>query len=36
MATEAQEAVQLRLHIGGDWVGAASGETFTSESPGDG
>jgi acyl-CoA reductase-like NAD-dependent aldehyde dehydrogenase len=33
MATEAQEAVQLRLHIGGDWVGAASGETFTSESP---
>jgi acyl-CoA reductase-like NAD-dependent aldehyde dehydrogenase len=33
MATKAQEAVQLRLHIGGDWVGAASGETFTSESP---
>jgi acyl-CoA reductase-like NAD-dependent aldehyde dehydrogenase len=33
MATEAREAVRLRLHIGGDWVEAASGETFESESP---
>jgi acyl-CoA reductase-like NAD-dependent aldehyde dehydrogenase len=33
MPTEAREAVQLRLHIGGDWVEAANGETFESESP---
>jgi acyl-CoA reductase-like NAD-dependent aldehyde dehydrogenase len=33
MATEVREAVRLRLHIGGDWVEAASGETFESESP---
>ena len=33
MPTEAQEAVELRLHIGGEWLEAASGETFTSESP---
>jgi acyl-CoA reductase-like NAD-dependent aldehyde dehydrogenase len=33
MATELREAVRLRLHIGGDWVDSASGETFESESP---
>jgi acyl-CoA reductase-like NAD-dependent aldehyde dehydrogenase len=33
MSTEGREAVRLRLHIGGDWVEAASGETFDSESP---
>jgi acyl-CoA reductase-like NAD-dependent aldehyde dehydrogenase len=33
MSTEVREAVRLRLHIGGDWVEAASGETFESESP---
>jgi acyl-CoA reductase-like NAD-dependent aldehyde dehydrogenase len=33
MAREAEEVVQLRLHIGGDWVESASGETFASESP---
>jgi acyl-CoA reductase-like NAD-dependent aldehyde dehydrogenase len=33
MSTEVREAVRLRLHIGGDWVEAASGETFESDSP---
>jgi succinate-semialdehyde dehydrogenase/glutarate-semialdehyde dehydrogenase len=33
MSTEVRQAMRLRLHIGGDWVGAASGETFDSESP---
>jgi acyl-CoA reductase-like NAD-dependent aldehyde dehydrogenase len=33
MPTEVREVVQLRLHIGGDWVEAATGETFESESP---
>jgi acyl-CoA reductase-like NAD-dependent aldehyde dehydrogenase len=33
MATEVREAVRLRLHIGGDWVESASGETFESTSP---
>jgi acyl-CoA reductase-like NAD-dependent aldehyde dehydrogenase len=33
MATDMREAVRLRLHIGGDWVEPASGETFESESP---
>src|SRR6266540_3142556 len=33
MSTEVREAVQLRLHIGGAWVEAASGETFESTSP---
>jgi acyl-CoA reductase-like NAD-dependent aldehyde dehydrogenase len=33
MATEVREAVHLRLHIGGDWVEPASGETFESTSP---
>jgi acyl-CoA reductase-like NAD-dependent aldehyde dehydrogenase len=33
MSTEVRQAVRLRLHIGGDWVEPASGETFESESP---
>jgi acyl-CoA reductase-like NAD-dependent aldehyde dehydrogenase len=33
MATDVHEAVRLRLHIGGDWVEAADGETFESTSP---
>src|SRR5215208_4275982 len=33
MSTEVRQAMRLRLHIGGDWVAAASGETFDSESP---
>jgi len=33
MATDMREAVRLRLHIDGDWVEPASGETFESESP---
>jgi succinate-semialdehyde dehydrogenase/glutarate-semialdehyde dehydrogenase len=33
MSTEVREAVRLRLHIGGQWTEAASGETFESASP---
>jgi acyl-CoA reductase-like NAD-dependent aldehyde dehydrogenase len=33
MATKVRAAVRLRLHIGGDWVEAASGGTFESECP---
>jgi succinate-semialdehyde dehydrogenase/glutarate-semialdehyde dehydrogenase len=33
MSTEVREAIRLRLHIGGDWVEAASGQTFESRSP---
>jgi acyl-CoA reductase-like NAD-dependent aldehyde dehydrogenase len=33
MSTDVREAVRLRLNIGGEWVEAASGETFESVSP---
>jgi acyl-CoA reductase-like NAD-dependent aldehyde dehydrogenase len=33
MSTGSRAAVRLALHCGGDWVQAASGETFESRSP---